>query len=60
MQVRSGKVVIHNSSNAIDLNKDEAADIGLLGDARSVEHGLTLPRIQPYAPSDCCARLALV
>ena len=30
--VRTGKVLIHNSINPDDINKDEAADIGLVGD----------------------------
>lgn len=30
--IRPGKVLIHNSVNPDDINKDEAADIGLVGD----------------------------
>ena len=30
--IRAGKTLIHNTINPDDLNKDEAADIGLLGD----------------------------
>ncbi|MDP7546663.1 MAG: thiamine pyrophosphate-binding protein [Alphaproteobacteria bacterium] len=30
--VRPGKLIIHNSINPDDINKDEAADIGLVGD----------------------------
>ncbi len=33
-RVQPGKVVIHNTNNPDDLNKDEAADIGLIGDTR--------------------------
>ena len=32
--IRPGKTIIHNTSNPDDLNKDEAADIGLVGDTR--------------------------
>ena len=35
--VRPGKLLIHNTVNPDDINKDEAADIGLVGDA-----GLTI------------------
>jgi thiamine pyrophosphate-dependent acetolactate synthase large subunit-like protein len=30
--IRAGKVIIHNTINPGDINKDEAADIGLIGD----------------------------
>ena len=30
--IRPGKVIIHNTINPNDINKDEAADIGLIGD----------------------------
>ena len=30
--IRPGKVIIHNTLNPNDINKDEAADIGLIGD----------------------------
>ncbi|HJM93222.1 MAG: thiamine pyrophosphate-requiring protein [Alphaproteobacteria bacterium] len=33
-RVPAGKVLIHNSINPDDINKDEAADIGLTGDAQ--------------------------
>lgn len=33
-KVQPGKTVIHNTVNPDDLNKDEAADIGLIGDTR--------------------------
>ncbi|MBT3536271.1 MAG: hypothetical protein HN478_20490, partial [Rhodospirillaceae bacterium] len=32
--VRPGKLLIHNSVNPDDINKDEAADIGLIGDTQ--------------------------
>ena len=32
--VHPGKMIIHNTINPDDINKDEAADIGLIGDAR--------------------------
>ncbi len=32
--VRSGKKIIHNSINADDINKDEPADVGLIGDTK--------------------------
>ncbi len=32
--IRPGKIIIHNTVNPDDLNKDEAAAIGLVGDAR--------------------------
>lgn len=32
--VPSGKTIIHNSNNPYDINKDEAADIALVGDTR--------------------------
>ena len=32
--VRPGKMLIHNTVNPDDINKDEAADIGLIGDTR--------------------------
>ena len=35
--VGPGKVIIHNTINPDDINKDEAADIGLVGDT-----GLTI------------------
>lgn len=31
-KVNSGKTIIHNTNNADDINKDEAVDIGLVGD----------------------------
>ena len=33
-KVKPGKTIIHNTNNPDDLNKDEAADIGLVGDTR--------------------------
>ena len=33
-KIKPGKTIIHNTDNPDDLNKDEAADIGLVGDAR--------------------------
>jgi thiamine pyrophosphate-dependent acetolactate synthase large subunit-like protein len=30
--IRGGKVIIHNTVNPDDINKDEAADVGLIGD----------------------------
>jgi thiamine pyrophosphate-dependent acetolactate synthase large subunit-like protein len=32
--VRSGKTIIHNTNNPDDINKDEAADIALVGDTK--------------------------
>jgi len=32
-KVKAGKTIIHNTNNPDELNKDEAADIGLVGDA---------------------------
>jgi thiamine pyrophosphate-dependent acetolactate synthase large subunit-like protein len=32
--VRSGKTIIHNTNNPDDVNKDEAADIALIGDTK--------------------------
>ncbi|MCA8929697.1 MAG: hypothetical protein KDC18_16650 [Alphaproteobacteria bacterium] len=31
-KIRPGKTLVHNTNNPADLNKDEAADIGLIGD----------------------------
>ena len=33
-KIQPGKTIIHNTNNPDDLNKDEAADIGLVGDTR--------------------------
>lgn len=33
-KVKPGKTIIHNTNNADELNKDEAADIGLVGDTK--------------------------
>ncbi|MEL0324019.1 MAG: thiamine pyrophosphate-dependent enzyme [Rhodospirillales bacterium] len=33
-KVHAGKTIIHNTNNPDDLNKDEAADIGLVGDTK--------------------------
>jgi thiamine pyrophosphate-dependent acetolactate synthase large subunit-like protein len=33
-QIKPGKTIIHNTNNADELNKDEAADIGLVGDTK--------------------------
>jgi len=38
--VRPGKVIIHNTINPDDINKDEAADIGLIGDTCLTIQGL--------------------
>lgn len=33
-KIKPGKTIIHNTNNADELNKDEAADIGLVGDTK--------------------------
>ena len=33
-KVKPGKTIIHNTNNADELNKDEAVDVGLVGDTR--------------------------
>ena len=33
-KIKPGKTIIHNTNNPDDLNKDEATDIGLVGDAK--------------------------
>ena len=33
-KIKPGKTIIHNTNNADELNKDEAADIGLIGDTK--------------------------
>lgn len=33
-KIKPGKTIIHNTNNPDDLNKDEAADVGLIGDTR--------------------------
>jgi acetolactate synthase I/II/III large subunit len=33
-KVKPGKAIIHNTNNADELNKDEAVDVGLVGDTR--------------------------
>lgn len=38
--VRSGKKIIHNSINVDDINKDEPADVGLIGDTKLTTEAL--------------------
>ena len=40
-KIQPGKTIIHNTNNPDDLNKDEAADIGLVGDTRLTIEALT-------------------
>lgn len=39
-KIQPGKTVVHNTDNPDDLNKDEAADVGLIGDAGLVIEAL--------------------